>query len=136
MSERQRSELEQSACSALGLERGLIIRQPHIGKILDGIKTWEMRSKPTNVRGMIALIEAGTGMIVGEAELTDCLEPFEGVEDAMAYQCYHQVDDLGCLKKWRYPWKLEGAVRYETPIPYKHPTGAVIWVSLQNRAVS
>jgi hypothetical protein len=26
-------------------ERGLVIRQPHIGKILDGDKTWEMRSR-------------------------------------------------------------------------------------------
>ena len=52
------------------MERALIIRQPWIGKILDGSKTWEMRGRPTSIRGRIGLIEQGSGMIVGEATLS------------------------------------------------------------------
>ena len=38
--------------------QGLIIADRSIGYILDGSKTWEMRSGPTQVRGAIALISA------------------------------------------------------------------------------
>ena len=33
-----------------------------------------MRSARTNITGRIGLIESGTGLIVGEAELTGCSE--------------------------------------------------------------
>ena len=32
----------------------------------------EMRTTPTNVKGKIGLIESGSGLIVGEANLTGC----------------------------------------------------------------
>ena len=51
------------------MDRALIVRQPWIDLILSGEKTWEMRSRPTNVRGRIGLIEQGTGLIVGECFL-------------------------------------------------------------------
>lgn len=50
-----------------GITRALIIKQPYIGQILDGLKTWV----------------------------------------------------------------LDNAKRYDTPIPYVHPKGAVIWVNLE-----
>ena len=53
-------------------ERALVIREPWIDLILQGKKTWEMRSQPTNVRGKIGLIRRGTGLVVGTAMLTDC----------------------------------------------------------------
>ena len=51
------------------MERALIIQKPWVDLILDNIKIWEMRSTKTNVRGKIGLIEAGSGLIVGEAIL-------------------------------------------------------------------
>jgi len=36
--------------------RGLIIREPWIGMILDGSKTWELHTQHTTMRGEIALI--------------------------------------------------------------------------------
>jgi len=39
--------------------------------------------------------------------------------------------DLQLLEKWRFPWVLENARRFETPIPYKHPRGAMIWVDVE-----
>ena len=51
--------------------KGLIIREPWIGMILAGRKTWEMRSRQTPYRGRIGLIRKGTGMVVGIAEIVD-----------------------------------------------------------------
>lgn len=113
-------------------ERGLIIRQPWIGLILSGEKTWEMRSKPTNVRGRIALIEAGTGLIVGEAELYSSPTYFTLGGIAHEYKC-HRVNDYALLERWRFPWILREAKPYEEPIPYTHPKGAVIWVDLSKQ---
>ena len=50
----------------------------------------------------------------------------------IAKQSYeaHQVDDLSLLEKWCYAWRLCKVKKYDKPIPYDHPKGAVIWVNL------
>lgn len=112
--------------------RGLVIRSPHIDRILEGLKTWEMRSRPTRIRGRIALIRSGSGQIVGEAQLVDSLEPFETEAEIHASWSFHRVsrEDRHKLKKWRYPWVLQNVQKYATPIPYHHNPGAVTWVRL------
>jgi hypothetical protein len=55
--------------------RGLIVRQPHIDRILDGKKTWEIRGSKTAVEGRIALIQGGSGLIVGECEIVRVVGP-------------------------------------------------------------
>ena len=112
------------------IERALIVRQPHLDKILSGLKLWEMRSTMTNVRGVVGLIEQGSGLIVGEVEITGCRQPIETRTQAFAFGCLHHVDDLDLLKKWRFPWVLANAKRYDKPKPYNHPAGAVIWVKV------
>ena len=110
------------------MEKGLIIKKVWLDKIFDEGKVWEMRSTRTNVKGKIALIEAGSGLIVGEAELNGCSDkPIE--KDPYFYK-YHKVSDLYLLDKWKWAWFLSKAQRYEKPIPYKHPKGAIIWVNL------
>ena len=52
--------------------KGLVIRSPWIDHILAGKKTWEMRTRATSIRGRIALIKAGSGLIYGTAELVEC----------------------------------------------------------------
>jgi hypothetical protein len=37
-------------------EQAIIIDEPWLSKILAGNKAWEMRSRPTNIRGPIGLI--------------------------------------------------------------------------------
>ena len=111
------------------IERALIVRQPWLDLILSGEKTWEMRSKPTKVRGRIGLIEQGTGLIVGECELVNSGESINNFN--LGYgQHLHKVNDFDLLEKWHYPWVLSNAVRYEVPIKYKHPRGAVTWVRI------
>lgn len=109
--------------------RALIVRQPWIDLILDNRKTWEMRSTPTNVRGRIGLIEQGTGLIVGECHLDYVAESVDNFNLGYGHHL-HQVDDFSLLEKWKYPWVLSMAKRYDEPIPYSHPKGAVIWVKL------
>lgn len=51
------------------ITKALIIADPWIEYILDGSKTWEMRSKSTSYQGWIGLIGKGTGKVKGIAEL-------------------------------------------------------------------
>lgn len=115
--------------------RALIIRQPWIDLILSGEKIWEMRSRPTNVRGQIALIEAGTGLIVGETEIIDSHDYPIHYATIDYYYDKHRVGDHKILEKWRYPWVMKNSKRYENPIPYSHPSGAVVWVDLKKSGV-
>lgn len=110
------------------MEKGLIIRKVWLDKILDEGKTWEMRTTKTKVKGKIGLIESGTGLIVGEANLIGCSHIPIMPNDK--YFNKHKVKDTELLKKWKYPWILSDAKRYDKPIPYKHKQGAVIWVKL------
>lgn len=112
------------------LAKGLIIRQPWITLILDGVKTWEMRSRHTKHRGPTYLIEAGTGLIVGKCLLvgTHALS-----NDASMFEHeyqHHRVQDKSLLKKWPVAWRLTSAQRLTSPVPYQHPKGAVTWVNL------
>lgn len=115
--------------NGIEIERGLIIDEPWIEKILSGSKTWEMRSRKTKIRGKIALIKKGSGLIVGIADLYGCLscDPeklpiavgFHGIPPSM----------FNVFEKWNVAWKLRSVERVE-PIPYQHKQGAVIWVKL------
>lgn len=99
--------------------------------ILAGIKFWEMRSRHTKVRGFIGLIEAGSGLIVGTARLTDSIGPLS-TERWRCNVSKHKVPYRGCehlaAKNWNHAWVLDDAKKLDEPIPYKHPQGAVIWV--------
>lgn len=110
------------------MDKGLIIRKKWLDKILNDGKHWEMRSTHTNHRGIIKLIEAGSGLIVGECMIAGS----HLVTEDLARQSFsaHQVDDLNLLKNWRYAWRLCNVKKYQEAIPYQHPRGAVIWVNL------
>ncbi len=60
-----------SACDGEVCVNGLIIRSPRVEKILDRKKTWEMRGEYTHIRGKIALIRGGSGLVVGTCNLAD-----------------------------------------------------------------
>ena len=55
--------------------KGLIIRQPWVGKILRGAKAWEIRGFQTKIRRPIALIQSGTGTVVGVCDVVDVHGP-------------------------------------------------------------
>ncbi len=117
--------------------KGLIIKSPYIEKILAGTKTWEMRSKSTQVRGPIALIKQGSGQVVGVANLIDVKGPLSK-QDKLNTIEKHQISaerlESGETDKWNTAWILENAQPLISPVNYQHPNGAVIWVNLDKQA--
>lgn len=112
-------------------EVGLLIRPPYVDWILDGQKTWEIRSKRTARRGRIGLIRSASGLVVGEAELIDVVGPltYTDLRDNAAKL------NITPPEAWEpegptFAWALRGAKRYRTPVPYTHRSGAVIWARL------
>ena len=109
---------------------GLVVKDPWVELILDGIKTLEIRGNRTLRRGTIKLIKSGTGLIVGTVDIVDVYELDLGFfEELKPLHCIQlEVPELPYPKT--YGWLLENPVRYDVPIPYIHPLGAVIWVKL------
>ena len=110
---------------------GLIIKEKWLDLILRGEKTWEIRGTRTKVRGRIALIESGSGLVVGEAVLTDVVGPLSK-PDLLKNVPRHRVPadaiKRGLRYKTPFAWIIAKAKRYRKPVPYRHPPGAVIWV--------
>ena len=121
------------------ISRGLVIRQPWMGHILRGEKRWELRSRSTTLRGPIALIQSGSGLVVGTACLARVIGPLQDGEFERATKeglvVGTEFQAISYAKA--YAWVLEQARPLATPLPYDHPQGAVIWVrlpeALQNR---
>lgn len=112
---------------------GLIIKKQFLDKIFSGVKTWELRGSKTHKRGRIALIESGSGKVMGECYLLDCIGPLDE-------QTFSNNSNKHCSSsdfkdktyKNLFAWVLKDAKRYSKPHPYNHPSGAIIWVKLQN----
>ena len=72
---------------------------------------------------------AGSGTLVGEVRITDCF-PVTLATLARRERKRRITSVLGVVAKYRriYAWVLADAVRYSSPIAYRHPPGAVSWV--------
>ena len=107
---------------------GLIVKGFWLNKIFDEGKCWEIRGSRTSKRGLIQLIESGSGEIKGETNLTDCIKMTKELYEQNREK--HQIPEEyeGLPYKQPYAWIFKDTDRHEKPIPYKHPQGAVIWV--------
>lgn len=117
------------------VSRGLPIREVPLAKILAGSKTWEIRSRPTAIRGRVALIRSGSKTVVGICRIVDCIGPFTPEQRRKGWR------KAGFPKGKQLParcyaWVMEGARRLRAPVPYRHPRGAITWVRLAPRVVS
>ena len=114
--------------------KALIIDEPGIGAILSGKKTWEMRKRNCNVHGTIGLIREGSGQVVGVAEIDGSGPPIMTIagyaKTAKRHRTPPEHQKGAFTGGWRIPWLLQNAKRLKKPVPYKHPSGAVIWVNL------
>lgn len=110
-------------------EKGLLIKEPWIDLILSGQKIWEMRSVNVNIRGTIALIKQGSGLIYGQADIVDCLDNLTFPKLIASYD-KHGISDEDLLRKWRVAWVLDDVLVYDEPVHYTHPKGAQKWVKL------
>lgn len=117
----------------MNFESALIIREPWITKILNGEKTWEMRSKPTSKRGWIGLVAQGGNHVLGAARLVDSRLPLTR-KTYSEFEAQHAippdlVDDV-MANNWVFPWVLTDVVRFDVPVPYETRPGAVQFVTL------
>lgn len=111
---------------------GLIIGVEPIEQILSGLKDWEIRGKNTKIRGTIALIKKGTKTVVGTCDLVAVHGPLslaEQQQHADRHLPTAQEFEAGCYPT-TYAWELKNIRRFSQPVPYAHPSGAVIWVRL------
>jgi hypothetical protein len=107
------------------------IRSPYVDQILDGTKTWEIRSKATKKIGPVALIRSKSGTVVGTATLSKVIELTPAIARANAKRMgMSQQDAVSCAGE--YAWVLEDVVKLKNPVPYVHPSGAVTWVTLND----
>lgn len=116
----------------MDITRGLIIRQPWIEHILAGRKTWELRGGSCKINEPIALIEGGSGKVVGVAHCAGAIGPLSRSQRVMAARIGHilpeEVDEEMYAEV--YAWPMENITRLPAPVPYEHPSGAVKWVTL------
>ena len=112
--------------------RALLIRQPWIDMILEGMKTWELRGSRTSVRGGIGLIASRSGTVIGVCDLVDCVGPLSDEElRSNAVKAGMTPEEATSAYRQTYAWVVSNARRLATPVPYRHPSGAIIWVKLE-----
>ncbi|MCV7286884.1 ASCH domain-containing protein [Mycolicibacterium wolinskyi] len=114
--------------------RGLIVRDPYASQLLNGDKIWEIRGRPTQIRGPVVIVKQGTGKAYGIANLVRVLGPLD-LDDLVtaAEVTSEERDELrrdGLPYKKTYAYVFTNPQWFEHPISYRHPNGAVTWVRL------
>ncbi len=105
------------------------IKPPWIDMILIGVKTWEIRTKNTKKIGPVALIRSGSGTVVATSTLSEVVIITPSIARSNARRMGMSVAEaLSCVGE--YAWVLEDVVSLKNPVPYKHPYGAITWVTL------
>ena len=78
---------------------------------------------------MIQLAESGSGLLRGQARITDCLRI--DLDDMAKHTEKHCIVDLAHVTYPKiYAWVLKDVKKHAVPKPYKHPHGAIAWVKL------
>lgn len=103
--------------------KGLVIQSVPLRKLLSGTKTLELRSRPTRQLGPIALIEKGSGTVVGVANIVSNVGPMEYAEfERRATEHGVEPERLRAVfeKGYVYGWALANVLELRTPVPYVH----------------
>jgi len=111
-------------------QRGLIVRQPYAGWIVDGEKVWEIRKHPTRRRGPIGIVS--NGQLIGQVDLVGVEGPFT-VEELRAHEEKHRAGKFladYAQGKPLWAWVLANPRRYPRPLPVPPRQGRVMWVDL------
>lgn len=98
--------------------------------IVDGTKSIEVRSNACRRLERVAIIEAGTNLILGTVEITGniCFDTsMEWERQKLAHRVNVPLKDLDYAKP--FGWLLHNPIKFKTPIPCKNrKLGQVIWV--------
>lgn len=131
--------------------RVLAVRQPWASLIVEGLKTIEVRSRPTNLRERIAIYASRTtssedfynvkdllfqldydllpiGKIIGTVFIdSSTTHPIISQTVYDMYSNEHHYKYRINTHKGVHMWDLKNPIKFSQPIPYKPPTGAVVW---------
>lgn len=114
--------------------KALIVDEPWISLILKGEKIWEMRKTRCKIRERVGLIRKGSGCVVGTVEVGGSRPAIMTSQEYAAAERQHRIppnlQGQTYSDGWTTPWILSNARPLPRPIRYKHPNGAVIWVTL------
>lgn len=114
--------------------RGLLVRDPYATQILNGEKIWEIRGKPTQIRGPVVIIKSGSGCAFGTVKLVRVLGPLDLDDLVRAPELpqgeREEFQRLGLPYTKTYAYVFSNPKWFKEPIPYRHPSGAVTWVRL------
>ena len=113
--------------------RGLLIEQPHLVNILNGLKTVRIGTGNTKIRGHVALCYKshihGFAKIVDSYQVprTQLLTPnWEKKHRAIQFL----LNGPYANRKVLWIWELSHIEKLKYPIPYTHPKRARIWVNV------
>jgi hypothetical protein len=133
--ERGRRSCNSSSSRATDLPKsGLIIKLKWLDLILSGQKTWEIRSTATTKREVVALIESGSGHVLGQARITDSVVlSLTDLQNNVEKHCIQDLSTITYAKS--HAWVLTETLRFKVPQPYEHPQGAIVWVDMGSVAL-
>ena len=104
--------------------------------VVDGKKTLELTGRQSRERGMVLIGETADGAIakgcaIGAVTLGECTRMSQEAFKATADR--HHALDFEPAQAWlekgtMWGQELSGAVRFETPVPYKQMVGARKWL--------
>jgi hypothetical protein len=114
--------------------RGLLVRDPYATQILNGEKTWEIRGRPTQIRGPVIIVKSGTGHAFGTVDLVRVLGPLD-LDDLVSASGLprEEREEFRCSGlpyRKTYAYVFTNPKWFAHPIAYLHPNGAVTWVRL------
>ncbi len=113
-------------------QKALCLKPKWADLIIKGEKSVELRSRMTNTRGRVSI--AHSAQLHGEVDIMDSFPVSD--EWVATHKELHKVDDPVFLTQPLFAWILRDPEKYDHPVPYKHPRGAVIWVDLKKLADS
>ena len=102
--------------SVATIDRLLVVADPWAILLVSGVKTWELRTTSSKIRGRVGIAEKGTGTVIGTVEFVNVHGPFSPTEIA-AYEYLHRVpeslvDDYSG-PKGLYAWEVNNGTRFE-----------------------
>lgn len=110
--------------------KALLVRIPYSSRLITGVKTWELRSRPTHIRGIVGVVESGTSCIWGFIDILGCRE----VTPSILRECEdkHTVSRLDLeafpYTQW-FAWQVGSSWKLKEPIPIVRRKGQVIWIT-------
>ena len=115
------------------VSKGLFVKSPWIDLILNGQKTWELRSKRTAKRERIALIESGSRLIKGTCEIVGvrgALRKSTLLKNLDKHQVPQERIEAGLGRKRVYAWVMADPKRLDNPPAVPKVIGPVVWIDL------